>query len=104
MLCDRGTSMMKVGSILVPMVFFIGLLHFGFEEMGEMGWSCFWPTQSKADLAKKQKINEDKTFGLKNKNKSKNARKYVESLRQSIQPKPDPKSMPRKREGKKGVE
>ncbi|XAR69022.1 hypothetical protein NMG60_11000465 [Bertholletia excelsa] len=46
--------------------------------------------QSKADLAKKQKIIEDKTFGLKNKNKSKNVQKYVQSLQQSVQPKPDP--------------
>ena len=45
--------------------------------------------QSKVDLAKKQKIVEDKTFGLKNKNKSKNVQKYVQSLKQSVQPKPD---------------
>ncbi|KAJ1686573.1 hypothetical protein LUZ63_017963 [Rhynchospora breviuscula] len=45
--------------------------------------------QSKADLAKKQKIVEDKTFGLKNKNKSKNVQKYVQSLQQAVQPKPD---------------
>ncbi|KZV53655.1 zinc finger protein [Dorcoceras hygrometricum] len=45
--------------------------------------------QSKADLAKKQKIVEDKTFGLKNKNKSKSVQKYVQSLKQSVQPKPD---------------
>ncbi|XP_058109992.1 zinc finger CCCH domain-containing protein 11-like [Magnolia sinica] len=44
---------------------------------------------SKADLAKKQKVVEDKTFGLKNKNKSKNVQKYVQSLHQSVQPKPD---------------
>jgi hypothetical protein len=44
----------------------------------------------KADLAKKQKIVEDKTFGLKNKNKSKNVQKYVQSLKQTVQPKPDP--------------
>ncbi|PIN03716.1 putative protein, contains CCCH-type Zn-finger [Handroanthus impetiginosus] len=49
--------------------------------------------QSKADLAKKQKIVEDKTFGLKNKNKSKNVQKYVQSLKQSVQPKPDPSKM-----------
>lgn len=47
------------------------------------------PKQSKADLAKKQKVVEDKTFGLKNKNKSKNVQKYVQNLKQSIQPKPD---------------
>ncbi|KAI3758020.1 hypothetical protein L6452_05566 [Arctium lappa] len=47
------------------------------------------PKQSKADLAKKQKIVEDKTFGLKNKNKSKNVQKYVQSLQQNVQPKPD---------------
>ena len=46
--------------------------------------------QSKADLAKKQKIVEDKTFGLKNKNKSKNVQKYVQTLKQSVQPMPDP--------------
>ncbi|EPS72128.1 hypothetical protein M569_02629, partial [Genlisea aurea] len=46
--------------------------------------------QAKADLAKKQKVIEDKTFGLKNKNKSKNVQKYVQSLKQSVQPKPDP--------------
>ncbi|XP_075510130.1 zinc finger CCCH domain-containing protein 21-like isoform X2 [Primulina tabacum] len=45
--------------------------------------------QLKADLAKKQKIVEDKTFGLKNKNKSKSVQKYVQSLKQSVQPKPD---------------
>lgn len=41
--------------------------------------------KSKADLAKKQKVVEDKTFGLKNKNKSKNVQKYVQSLHQSVQ-------------------
>ncbi|KAK6929255.1 ZC3H15/TMA46 family, C-terminal [Dillenia turbinata] len=46
--------------------------------------------QSKVDLAKKQKIVEDKTFGLKNKNKSKNVQKYVQSLQQSVHAKPDP--------------
>ncbi|XP_073044417.1 zinc finger CCCH domain-containing protein 21-like isoform X2 [Primulina eburnea] len=45
--------------------------------------------QLKGDLAKKQKIVEDKTFGLKNKNKSKSVQKYVQSLKQSVQPKPD---------------
>ncbi|XP_051127290.1 zinc finger CCCH domain-containing protein 11-like isoform X2 [Andrographis paniculata] len=53
--------------------------------------------QSKADLAKKQKIIEDKTFGLKNKNKSKNVQKYVQSLKQSVQPKPDPKKVDAKK-------
>lgn len=48
------------------------------------------PKQSKADLAKKQKIVEDKTFGLKNKSKSKNVQKYVQNLQQAIQPKQDP--------------
>jgi len=46
--------------------------------------------QSKADIAKKQKIVEDKTFGLKNKNKSKNVQKYVQNLKQSVQPRVDP--------------
>ncbi|CAI5465951.1 unnamed protein product [Closterium sp. Yama58-4] len=41
--------------------------------------------QSKADLAKKQKIVEDKTFGLKNKNKSNKVQKYVQSMQQSVQ-------------------
>lgn len=45
--------------------------------------------QSKAEMAKKQKVVEDKTFGLKNKNKSKSVQKYVQSLKQSVQPKPD---------------
>lgn len=44
---------------------------------------------SKSELAKKQKIVEDKTFGLKNKNKSKNVQKYVQSLHQAVQPNPD---------------
>lgn len=47
--------------------------------------------QSKADVAKKQKVVEDKTFGLKNKNKSKSVQKYVQNLKQSVQVKPDPK-------------
>ncbi|KAK9169036.1 hypothetical protein Syun_001176 [Stephania yunnanensis] len=47
-------------------------------------------SQSKVDLAKKQKVVEDKTFGLKNKNKSKNVQKYVQNLQQSVQPKLDP--------------
>lgn len=53
--------------------------------------------QSKTDLAKKQKIVEDKTFGLKNKNKSKNVQKYVQSLQQSVQPKPDPSKIAAKK-------
>ncbi|CAL4962906.1 unnamed protein product [Urochloa decumbens] len=40
---------------------------------------------SKAELAKKQKVVEDKTFGLKNKN----VQKYIQSLHQAVQPKPD---------------
>lgn len=46
--------------------------------------------QSKAEVAKKQKVVEDKTFGLKNKNKSKSVQKYVQSLHQTVQPKVDP--------------
>jgi hypothetical protein len=46
---------------------------------------------AKTDMAKKQKVVEDKTFGLKNKNKSKNVQKYVQTLKQSVQPKADPK-------------
>ncbi|KAG0496338.1 hypothetical protein HPP92_001029 [Vanilla planifolia] len=53
--------------------------------------------QSKSDLAKKQKIVEDKTFGLKNKNKSKNVQKYVQSLQQSVQPKADPSKVAAKK-------
>ncbi|TXG59103.1 hypothetical protein EZV62_016932 [Acer yangbiense] len=49
--------------------------------------------QSKAELAKKQKMVEDKTFGLKNKNKSKNVQKYVHSLKQNVQPVPDPSKL-----------
>ncbi|RWW38672.1 hypothetical protein BHE74_00056083 [Ensete ventricosum] len=56
---------------------------------------------SKGDLAKKQKIVEDKTFGLKNKNKSKNVQKYVQSLQQSVQPKPDSSKIAAKRKGEK---
>ncbi|KAL5711183.1 hypothetical protein ACHQM5_021670 [Ranunculus cassubicifolius] len=48
------------------------------------------PPKSKAEVAKKAKVLEDKTFGLKNKNKSKNVQKYVQSLQASAQPKPDP--------------
>ena len=48
------------------------------------------PKQSKADMAKKQKIVEDKTFGLKNKNKSKAVQQYVKNLQQSVQPKRNP--------------
>lgn len=48
------------------------------------------PKQSKADLAKKQKVVEDKTFGLKNKSKSKSVQKYVQNLQQAVQPKLDP--------------
>ncbi|RDX66891.1 Zinc finger CCCH domain-containing protein 11 [Mucuna pruriens] len=53
--------------------------------------------QSKADLAKKQKIVEDKTFGLKNKNKSKNVQKYVQNLKQSVQPRSDPSKVDAKK-------
>ncbi|ERM95716.1 zinc finger CCCH domain-containing protein 11 [Amborella trichopoda] len=55
------------------------------------------PKQSKAELAKKQKVVEDKTFGLKNKNKSKNVQKYVQSLQQSVQPKTDPSKIAAKK-------
>ncbi|KAJ8636991.1 hypothetical protein MRB53_011258 [Persea americana] len=53
--------------------------------------------QAKSDIAKKQKVVEDKTFGLKNKNKSKNVQKYVQSLQQSVQPKPDPSKIAAKK-------
>ncbi|XP_059666141.1 zinc finger CCCH domain-containing protein 11-like [Cornus florida] len=55
------------------------------------------PKQSKTDLAKKQKVVEDKTFGLKNKNKSKNVQKYVQSLQQAVQPKTDASKMAAKK-------
>ncbi|XP_048127750.1 zinc finger CCCH domain-containing protein 11-like isoform X2 [Rhodamnia argentea] len=56
----------------------------------------------KTDVAKKQKMVEDKTFGLKNKNKSKNVQKYVQTLQQSVQPKTDPSknAAKKKEEGK----
>lgn len=53
--------------------------------------------QAKADVAKKQKVVEDKTFGLKNKNKSKAVQKYVQALKQNVQPKPDPKKVDAKK-------
>eukprot|EP00897_Mesotaenium_endlicherianum_P007576 jgi/Mesen1/6847/ME000351S05962 len=40
---------------------------------------------AKGDLAKKQKLVEDKTFGLKNKNKSKTVQKYVQSLHHTVE-------------------
>ncbi|KAG6771933.1 hypothetical protein POTOM_023328 [Populus tomentosa] len=60
--------------------------------------------QSKVDLAKKQKIVEDKTFGLKNKNKSKNVQKYVQSLKQNVQPQPDPSKLAAKPKVPVGVD
>ncbi|XP_059457874.1 zinc finger CCCH domain-containing protein 11-like isoform X1 [Corylus avellana] len=60
---------------------------------------------SKTDMAKKQKVVEDKTFGLKNKNKSKNVQKYVQNLKQSVQPKADPKlAAKKKKEDEKAKE
>ncbi|CAH9099046.1 unnamed protein product [Cuscuta epithymum] len=53
--------------------------------------------QAKADVAKKQKVVEDKTFGLKNKNKSKTVQKYVQALKQNVQPKTDPKKVDAKK-------
>lgn len=55
------------------------------------------PKQSKADLAKKQKIVEDKTFGLKNKSKSKSVQKYVQNIQQAAQPKQDPSKIAAKK-------
>uniref|UniRef100_A0A803R4M8 C3H1-type domain-containing protein n=1 Tax=Cannabis sativa TaxID=3483 RepID=A0A803R4M8_CANSA len=60
--------------------------------------------QSKADVAKKQKVVEDKTFGLKNKNKSKNVQKYVQNLKQSVQPKLDSAKLTAKKEEEKAKE
>ena len=51
------------------------------------------PKASKTEIAKKQKSVEDKTFGLKNKNKSKNVQKYVKSIEASAIPKPDPSKL-----------
>ncbi|KAF5767596.1 hypothetical protein HanRHA438_Chr14g0636171 [Helianthus annuus] len=53
--------------------------------------------QSKAEIAKKQKVVEDKTFGPKNKSKSKNVQKYVQSLQQNVVPKPDPSKLAAKK-------
>ncbi|KAB5544193.1 hypothetical protein DKX38_012305 [Salix brachista] len=58
------------------------------------------PKQSKADLAKKQKIVEDKTFGLKNKSKSKSVQKYVQNIQQAAQPKQDPSKIAAKQKRK----
>lgn len=55
------------------------------------------PKASKTDIAKKQKSVEDKTFGLKNKNKSKNVQKYVKSIEASAIPKPDPSKLAAKK-------
>ncbi|KAL7588126.1 zinc finger CCCH domain-containing protein 11 [Lactuca sativa] len=55
------------------------------------------PKQSKAEVAKKQKVVEDKTFGLKNKNKSKNVQKYVQALQLNAVPKPDPSKLAAKK-------
>ncbi|KAK3232329.1 hypothetical protein Dsin_004210 [Dipteronia sinensis] len=57
------------------------------------------PKQSKADVAKKQKVVEDKTFGLKNKNKSKSVQKYVQNIQSSALPKIDPTKLAAKRKG-----
>jgi hypothetical protein len=53
--------------------------------------------QSKADLAKKQKVVEDKMLGWKNKSKSKNVQKYVQSLQHAVQPKPNPSKIATKK-------
>nr|XP_043612858.1 zinc finger CCCH domain-containing protein 11-like [Erigeron canadensis] len=55
------------------------------------------PKQSKAEVAKKQKVVEDKTFGLKNKTKSKSVQKYVQALQQNVVPKPDPAKLAAKK-------
>lgn len=39
---------------------------------------------AKADVAKKQKQVEDKTFGLKNKNKSKQVQRHVQQMQQGV--------------------
>eukprot|EP00922_Rhytidocystis_sp_ex-Travisia-forbesii_P052225 GHVS01077500.1.p1 GENE.GHVS01077500.1~~GHVS01077500.1.p1 ORF type:complete len:351 (-),score=103.67 GHVS01077500.1:190-1242(-) len=43
--------------------------------------------QVKAEQKQKQKVVEDKTFGLKNKNKSKTVQKFIKGLATSVQPK-----------------
>ncbi|XP_004307428.1 PREDICTED: zinc finger CCCH domain-containing protein 11-like [Fragaria vesca subsp. vesca] len=62
------------------------------------------PKASKADVAKKQKVVEDKTFGLKNKNKSKSVQKYVQQIKSSVQPKVDPTKAKKKKEEDKAKE
>ncbi|XP_050385380.1 zinc finger CCCH domain-containing protein 11-like [Argentina anserina] len=63
------------------------------------------PKASKAEVAKKQKVVEDKTFGLKNKNKSKSVQKYVQQIKSSVQPKLDPaKAAKKKKEDEKAKE
>lgn len=49
---------------------------------------------SKADLKAKQKILEEKTFGLKNKKSSAKVAKYVSQLEQNLLPKKNPKNAP----------
>lgn len=42
------------------------------------------PKSKKAAIERKQKIVEDKTFGLKNKNKSSKVKKYVEEVTKQV--------------------
>ena len=43
-------------------------------------------TSKKTEQKKKQKVLEDKTFGLKNKNKSKKVQQHIESVTKSVLP------------------
>lgn len=53
-------------------------------------------TSAKADQKKKQKVIEDKTFGLKNKNKSKKVRDYVQQVTNHVMKSGDPKERQKK--------
>lgn len=52
---------------------------------------CFIALQDKAKQKAKEKIVEDKTFGLKNKGKSAKVQKYVQQLQKSAQPQRNPR-------------
>lgn len=60
-------------------------------------------TVDKAKAAAKAKVVEDKTFGLKNKNKSSKVQKYVQNLQQTVTNKP-PKAVENKIKDKKKAE
>eukprot|EP00887_Chlorella_sp_A99_P008151 scaffold12.g8151.t1 len=58
----------------------------------------------KAKQAAKQRVVEDKTFGLKNKGKSAKVQKYVEQLQKSVQPQRNPRLEEPTRKDKKKAE